>query len=171
MPYAAGDDAILQRGMPLPTPRGIDNGTVTDTATGLVWLKKADCIKQDWAAAVAAVNALASGQGGQSDGSAAGSWRRPNRKKLQSGADRAQNNMAAHLGETFTSRMNGISSQPAAFTNFLQLEHCWTSSTVVGDPSLARAVYSCDWGVYDKPKSKSVTCWQCAEFRAAPLRP
>ncbi|XHS78210.1 DUF1566 domain-containing protein [Burkholderiaceae bacterium UC74_6] len=155
VPYAAGDDGTVQRGMPLPTPRMIDNGngTVTDTATGLVWLKKADCIRQDWAGALAAVNAMASGQCGLSDGSAAGSWRMPNRKEMQSLADRAQNNMAAHFGETFTSRMSGIPSQPAVFTNFIQLEYYWTSSTVAGDTSLAWTVYSCDWGVYDTPKS------------------
>ena len=40
-----GQDGDLQKGRPWPNPRFTDNndGTVTDTLTGLVWLKNASC--------------------------------------------------------------------------------------------------------------------------------
>ncbi|HVN93802.1 MAG TPA: DUF1566 domain-containing protein, partial [Terracidiphilus sp.] len=76
-PLTAGDDATLQIGVPLVSPRFLDNGngTVTDAMTGLVWLKAANCIQADWATAVAAVNNLASGKCNLTDGSVEGDWR------------------------------------------------------------------------------------------------
>lgn len=54
------------------------NGTVTDTATGLVWLEHASCLAYlDYAAANEAVSMLADGQCGLSDGSHPGDWRLP----------------------------------------------------------------------------------------------
>jgi hypothetical protein len=155
--YASGDDGSIESGVPLSAPRMIDNGngTVTDTVTGLVWLKKADCINQTWTGAIAAVNALASGQCGLTDGSTAGSWRMPNRKEMQSLADRAQNNMADYFDESFVSRMTGVNSQPAIFTNFLPFQYYWTSTTDAADATRAWTTFSCDYGVYDYPKSNT----------------
>ena len=153
--FGTNDDGAVESGAPLPAPRMRDNGngTVTDTATGLIWLKKADCINQTWAGAVAAVNALANGQCGLTDGSAAGSWRMPNRKEMQSLADRAQNNMAEYFNESFVSRNGSIDSQPAIFTNFVSLQYYWTSTTDAADTTKAWTVYSCDFGVYDISKA------------------
>ena len=56
------------------------NGTVTDSATGLIWLKDAACATlgtPDYAGANAAARGLHSGQCGLSDGSVAGQWRLP----------------------------------------------------------------------------------------------
>ncbi len=155
--YTSGDDGSIESGVPLPAPRMIDNGngTVTDTVTGLVWLKKADCINQTWAGAITAINALASGQCGLTDGSTAGSWRMPNRKEMQSLADRAQNNMADYFDESFVSGVAGVNSQPAIFTNFIQLQYYWTSTTDAADSSKAWTTFSCDYGVYDYPKSNT----------------
>ena len=56
------------------------NGTVTDTDTGLVWLRDAACLgSADWAAANRTAAALAHGQCGLTDGSSAGDWRLPTR--------------------------------------------------------------------------------------------
>jgi hypothetical protein len=153
--YASGDDGSVQSGAPLPSPRMRDNGngTVTDTVTGLVWMKQADCINQPWAAAVAAVKSLASGQCGLADGSAAGSWRMPNRKEMQSLADRAQNNLADYFNESFVSGKAGIDSQPPVFANFMTFQYYWTSTTDAADATSAWAVFSCDFGVYDRPKA------------------
>ena len=157
VPFGSGDDGTVESGVALPAPRMRDNGngTVTDLATGLIWLKKADCINRTWAAAVTAVNSLASGQCGLSDGSAAGSWRMPNRKEMQSLADRAQNNMADYFDETFVSRNAAIGSQPAIFTNFVGFQNYWTATTDAADASEAWTVFSCDFGVYDAAKSSS----------------
>jgi hypothetical protein len=153
--YASGDDGSVQSGAPLTFPRMRDNGngTVTDTVTGLVWLKKADCINQTWASAVAAVNALGSGQCGLSDGSQAGDWRLPNRNEMLSLADRAQNNMADYFDSTFTGKTSAIRTQPPIFSNFVGFQYYWTSTTDAFDTTSAWAVFSCDYGVYDQPKS------------------
>ena len=40
-----GQDGDIRAGVPWPIPRFVDNldGTITDTLTGLMWLKDADC--------------------------------------------------------------------------------------------------------------------------------
>lgn len=150
----AGTDATLQLGAPLTSPRFIDNGdgTLHDTVTGLTWLKQADCIQQTWSAALGAVNALASGQCGLTDGSTAGQWRLPNRNELLSLSDRAPTfpqasyfNGQAGTGPTVTG--------PVIFGNFIVSEYYWTSTTYAPDTTQAWTVYSCDFGVYQLAKS------------------
>ncbi len=157
VPYTSGDDGTVQAGVPLTFPRMRDNsnGTVTDTMTGLVWLKKADCINDTWANAIAAVNTLASGQCGLTDGSTAGQWRMPNRKEMESIADRAQNNQADFFDSSWTSGSATINSMNAVFTNFIQLQYYWTSSTNASDTTEAWTVFSCDYGAYDIPKANA----------------
>ena len=50
MNYAEGDDGLFRAGIEWPTPRYTDNGdgTVTDSLTGLMWLKDAGCLKNRW---------------------------------------------------------------------------------------------------------------------------
>jgi len=82
-----GDDGTLQKGTAWPVPRFTDNGdgSIRDNLTGLVWLKNANCFgKLNWAAALAAANALTNGQCGLTDGSIAGDWHLPNRRELMS---------------------------------------------------------------------------------------
>ena len=154
VPYLAGDDGSVQAGVPLTYPRFIDNqdGTVTDTMTGLVWLKQADCIHDGWAAAITDVNQLASGQCGLSDGSTSGSWRMPNRKELQSLSDRMETNHADFFDHTYLNRDNSVYQGPI-FSNFVVSQFYWTSTTDAADPTEAWTVYSCDYGVYDIPKT------------------
>ncbi len=62
------------------TNRYVDcgNGTVTDTLTGLVWLRDASCLgSADFAAANTAAARLHTGECGLSDRSRAGDWRLP----------------------------------------------------------------------------------------------
>jgi enamine deaminase RidA (YjgF/YER057c/UK114 family) len=77
----------------------------------------------------------------------------PNRHEMQSLADRAQNNLADYFDESFVSGAAGIASQPAIFTNFVRLQYYWTSTADAADASAAWTVYSCDFGVYDMPRS------------------
>ena len=148
--YAAGDDGSLQMGVPLTFERWIDNGngTITDTVTGLLWMKKADCIDTDWADAITAVNALASGQCGLTDNSKAGDWRMPNRNEMQSLADKNETNLADFFNSTYLNPDNSTFRAPI-FTNFVVSQYYWTSTTDAADSTEAWTVYSCDYGVYD----------------------
>jgi len=154
--FQAGDDGLLQMGVGLMYPRFIDHGdgTVTNAVTGLTWVKMANCIHGDWATALSAVNKLASGQCGLSDGSAAGQWRMPNRTEMQSLADRNQNNEADYLGYTFRNPDQSVF-QAAVFPGFVGYQNYWTSTTDAADPSQAWTVFSCDFGVYDTDKSQT----------------
>jgi hypothetical protein len=151
--YAAHDDASVLSGARMPYPRFIDNadGTVSDTVTGLRWLKRADCIHADWAGAIAAVNALASGQCGLSDNSSAGQWRMPNRSELLSLVDRAETNQALRFNSTFYNANGSVDAAPI-FTTFHEFEFLWTSTTDASDATFAWTVFSCDYGVYDIAK-------------------
>jgi Protein of unknown function (DUF1566) len=154
--FAAGDDGSVQAGVMAPYPRFIDNsnGTVTDLVTGLIWLKLANCIQGDWATAVAAAHSLASGQCGLTDGSAAGSWRMPNRNEMQSLSDRMQSNHSQFFNQT-DYNANGSVFQAAILSNFIVSQYYWTSTTNATNVSNAWTVYSCDFGVYDTPKSNT----------------
>ena len=154
--YTAGDDGTVQSGVHMTYPRWVanGNGTTTDTFTGLVWLTQADAINLPWAQAVAAVNALASGQHGLTDGSAPGSWRMPTRVEMQSLMDRNQGNHADFFDNTFY-YADGTLYQPAVFTGFTPLQFYWTASTYAPDPTQAWTVYSCDFGVYPSTKANA----------------
>jgi hypothetical protein len=152
--FGAHDDAALQMGAPATSPRFIDNGdgTLADTVTGLTWLKQADCIKATWSSAMASVNALASGQCGLSDGSTAGQWRMPNRSELLSLSDRAPTfPQASYFNGEY--QASSVVTGPAIFSNYIVSDYYWTSTTSAADPTQAWTVYSCDFGVYNIPKS------------------
>jgi len=103
----AGADGAVTAGFPWPAPRFVDNlqanstsdGTITDTLTGLTWLKKADCFGTTTTAqlALASTKVLASPACGLSDGSVAGNWRLPNRNEMRSIIDYDQKDGAAWL--------------------------------------------------------------------------
>ena len=70
----------------------LDNGTLRDNNTGLIWLKNASCTdllgtdkngKADWYAAKAAATALGDGTCGLTDGSAAEDWRLPTKEEWE----------------------------------------------------------------------------------------
>jgi hypothetical protein len=155
VPFKPGDDGTLEVGPSLPTPRMVDNGngTVTDSLTGLVWLKAASCINDTWQGALADVANLASGQCGLTDGSVAGKWHMPNRREMQSLQDRGQNNHADYFDENFTSGYTGVPNQNAVFNTMTGFQFYWTSSTDAADTTQAWTTFSCDYGVY--PQSKS----------------
>jgi len=157
IPFAGGDDGTLQTGVPPTYPRWIDNGngTITDTVTGLIWLKRADCIHQPWSAAVAAVNSLASGQCGLTDSSAAGAWRMPNRNEMQSLADRMETNHADFFDQTYILKSTQTVYRLPVFTNVIISEYYWTSTTNAADTTEAWTVFSCDFGVYDISKANT----------------
>jgi hypothetical protein len=152
--FGDADDAILQKGAPLTSPRFIDNGngTIADTVTGLTWLKQADCIKQSWSVAITMINDLANGQCGLTDGSSAGQWHMPNRTEMLSLSDRAPTfPQASYFNGQYqaSDKITGTN----IFNNFIVSDYYWTSTTDVADISQAWTLYSCDFGVYNIAKT------------------
>ncbi|HVT98265.1 MAG TPA: DUF1566 domain-containing protein [Acidobacteriaceae bacterium] len=152
-----GDDGNLQTGVGLSYARFIDNGdgTLTDTMTGLVWMKKADCINGTWEDAVAAVRALGNGACSLTDHSQPGDWRVPNRNEMQSLQDRMVNNVADFMNATYVWKSDAAFYRGPLFTSFHGYEYYWTSTTDAADTTAAWTVFSCDFGVYDIPKSSA----------------
>lgn len=111
---ADGDDGDLQKGVPWPSPRFVDNndGTVTDQLTGLIWLKNANCAgsPRGWDAALSDVaqlnaagtmNSQACGDT-SNGGSHQSDWRLPNIKELRSLNDFSAYNPTVAAGHPFT---------------------------------------------------------------------
>jgi hypothetical protein len=74
------------------TRRYVDcgNGTVTDTVTGLIWLKRADCLPEsDWKTAMQAAAGLKAGDCRLTDGSSPGDWRLPTKAEWEATIARA----------------------------------------------------------------------------------
>lgn len=116
------------------------NGTVTDTTTGLVWLKDAGCM-QDllFAPANAKAGALAEGQCGLTDSSVPGDWRLPTIGEWAQMVNRAKAMdcpAPVLLDETGLKCYAGGSSP---FVNVLDDEY-WSSSGLPTDPTVALAV-------------------------------
>ena len=153
--FGARDDASLQTGATLTSPRFIDNGngTIADTVTGLTWLKKANCINNTWTSALASINNLANGQCGLSDGSSAGQWRMPNRNEMLSLSDRAPTFPQADYFNGQAQGSAGPVTGPVIFTSFVPFDYYWTSTTSVADSSQAWTVWSCDFGIYNIAKT------------------
>ena len=157
MSYATGDDGDLKKGVAWPSPRFNDNsdGTITDNLTGLIWLKNANCTETvggvsktngylTWANALTWSNALANGSCSLSDGSAAGAWRLPNIKELQSLVDFGRFNPALPFEHPFSGVQSGdywSSTSLAVNTRYawvLYLGHGYVS---VGDKSVGYYVW------------------------------
>ena len=95
--YAPGDDGDLERGVHWTVPRFQDNGdgTLTDKATGLIWLRDANCFgTRMWNEALSDCNSLSAGYCGLTDGSQVGDWRLPSIRELQSVIDYSQSDPA-----------------------------------------------------------------------------
>ncbi len=120
-----GQDGELQKGIVWPTPRFADNGdgTVTDHLTGLVWLQNANRFgTRTWAQALSDCNSLADDGADLTDGSAAGDWRLPNVKELQSLIDFGRHNPALPAGHPFSG---------------VQYYYYWSSTTYAANTVLA----------------------------------
>ena len=134
-PHEDHDDGDLQRGVAWPDPRftANGNGTVTDNLTGLIWLQDGNCKEffdddtigvnfRPWDDALTAANNLSTGKCGLTDGSAAGDWRLPNVRELQSLID---------YGRAIPAYPEGN-----LFTNILSANY-WSSTTNANDTDFA----------------------------------
>jgi len=86
--YASGDDGNIQAGIHWPAQRFTDNGdgTVTDSLTGLMWLKDGGCLKAKWKTAFNTVAGLNNQGQNTCTGYAASysDWRIPTVNELKS---------------------------------------------------------------------------------------
>ena len=132
------------------------NGTITDSLTGLIWLKKANCTDTvggvdkssgylTWANALTWSNSLASGACGLSDSSTAGQWRLPTRKELASLVNRGQAKSATWLGT------KGFS--------VVQANNYWSSTTYADNTDYAWVVHMYDGGMDNGHKTYGNYVW------------
>jgi len=154
--YATGDDGALEKGAAITsrfTPNG--NGTVTDTLTGLIWLTNANCWGAiTWADATANAAALADGTCGLSDSSAAGHWRLPTVKELQS---------LIHFGYFSPALSNDAGTDKwgtgtSSFTG-VQSNYYWSATTVADNTTNAWNVNLNDGNVNYDDKSNPNYVW------------
>jgi hypothetical protein len=106
------------------------NGTVTDTVTGLIWLKSANCFgSQNYAAANNAAAALSDGQCSLTDNSQPGDWRLPTKTEWEATIARAVALGCTNPSLTNTSGMACFSAGPQPFTGVPSSGAYWTSTT------------------------------------------
>ena len=76
----------------------------------------------------------------------------PNRAELLSLSDRAPTfPQATYFDGVYGT--SGAVTGPVIFDQFKVSDYYWTSSTDASDPSQAWAIYSCDFGAYNVPKT------------------
>ena len=154
--YGDSDDGALEVGVVWPDPRFTDNGdgTVTDNLTGLVWLQNANCfLNTTWSSALTAANQMANGSCGLTDGSAAGEWRLPNTKELQS---------LIHYGHNDPALPNtagtGKWSSGDPFIG-VQSNYYWSGTTYSSTTSIAWSVHFYMGDIYHDVKTSAFYVW------------
>lgn len=130
----------------LPVLKDNGDGTVTDTQTGLVWLKNAKCftMAMNYNGAVNWVGTLASGECGLTDHSTSGQWRLPTAKELISLVNFKNKLPALSSGHPFSNVSDGI---------------YWTSTPYAPDPSGAVTVNISNGFVLAMDKLKLCYTW------------
>lgn len=141
------------------THRYVDcaNGTVTDTVTGLIWLKNANCFGlQNYAAANNAAAGLQTGACGLTDNSTPGDWRLPTREEF----------LAILLSSCPTAPTIVGNGSPATgcysdnpWATGVRSSFYWSSTTFADYPSLAWGVTLVDGVVYDVGKTATGYVW------------
>lgn len=109
------------------------NGTVTDSVTGLIWLKNAACFQSmNWDAAKKAAAELKSGDCMLNDGSAAGDWRLPTREEWE---ETIKNATSLGCGPALTNDEGTkcLDQGPSSFTG-VERDYYWSSTVYEGSP-------------------------------------
>ena len=137
--------------------RFTDNGdsTVRDNATGLIWLKDANCFgTKNWDNAMADAAAINDGECGLTDGSSEGDWRLPTKEELEGiGTDPPATWESGYppAGVTWT--------KPGSpFENVLSFYY-WSSTENAYDPNFARCVHMGDGSIYYGDKRNGIYVW------------
>src|SRR5881409_615566 len=108
------------------------NGTVTDSLTGLVWLKKSNCLPSaDFEAAKKAVAGLKNGDCMLTDGSSPGDWRLPTQKDWETTMEKALDMGCSGPTLTNDAGTGCLSEGPSSFTG-AEADYYWSSTTLEG---------------------------------------
>ncbi len=125
--------------------RYIDNGdgTVTDTRSGLIWLKNANCFgEQNWKTAMQSAAKLADGQCGLSDGSKAGDWRLPTKEEWKAMID------TKYRTPVISNAAGTDKWQEGDTFSGVQASTYWSSTAYASDTGYAWNVYLGGGGVF-----------------------
>ena len=149
-PYA---ELLVDKSIPEQRFRDNKNGTVTDSLTGLIWLKNTRCFgMMDWEGARRAVKSLKDGDCGPdpalmlSDGSSAGDWRLPTMGELCTLIDYSKRKPAIPVGHMFSDFPSG---------------YFWSATTLDNNPGMA-------WIVYFE---SGTTCYDDIKYHAGHIWP
>jgi hypothetical protein len=117
------------------TKRYVDcgNGTVTDTMTGLIWLKQSTCFSNTtWEDAKKAAAGLKDGDCMLTDKSSPGDWRLPTKEEWQT---TMKNALELKCAPTLTNDAGTacITAGPASFTG-VEADYYWSSTPYEGSP-------------------------------------
>ena len=143
------------------------NGTVTDTVTGLIWLQQADCLPSaQWVAANQAAAGLKDGDCGLTDGSSPGDWRLPSADEWTATIASA----IACIGPHGPSLMNdaGTSCQAVGPSSFagVAADLYWSSSTYKFSSGIDAAIAFLDLG--DVGSGLKTPIWRVWPVRGGP---
>jgi hypothetical protein len=149
-PYA---ELLVDKSIPEQRFRDNKNGTVTDSLTGLIWLKNTRCFGMlDWEGARRAAESLKDGDCGPdpafmlSDGSSAGDWRLPTMAELCTLIDFSKRDPALPDGHMFSDFPSG---------------YFWSATPLDNNPGMA-------WIVYFE---SGTTCYDDIKFHAGHIWP
>jgi hypothetical protein len=128
------------------TNRYVDcgNGTVTDTVTGLIWLKQSHCLPNNtWVTANQAAAGLKNGDCGLTDRSSAGDWRLPTKDEWSAMVARAvaldckYSGLGGPPSLTNDAGTDCYVSGPSSFLGVAALANYWSSTSYEFDPRWA----------------------------------
>ena len=142
------------------THRYVDcaNGTVTDTVTGLIWLKNANCFGlQNYVGANNAAAGLQTGACGLTDNSTPGDWRLPTREEFEATLLSSCPTEPKIVGNG--SPITGCYSDNSWATGVLQSGFYCTSTTYAGYASNAWGVNLGNGGMYGSGKTNAYRVW------------
>jgi len=142
-----------------------NNGTVTDTVTGLIWLKDANCFSiKTYSAANQAAAGLAASQCGLTDGSSAGDWRLPTKAEWEATIAQAvalDCKFGSPGGPPSLTNNAGtacLSVGPTSFTG-VQSSFYWSSSALEDNPIVGWLVGLNNGGVTVINKNNTFFVW------------